>query len=170
VILRWNFSGTPWGGVWLLPGHTMSFISSPSFSHDFQTPICEQRARRYVKGRGELSCGNQINLYIYIRYGRRAKAPQGMYRVPFYEEVSKPSALFSQFHTVWGHFVPRLYVRMILRFRFAWTDVSSRKFVMSWQTSWFENIFCPLYCIEIFIWCLTKLQKVHQKCLESFEM
>lgn len=39
VILRWNFSGTPWGGVWLLPGHTMSLMSRPSFSQDFQTPI-----------------------------------------------------------------------------------------------------------------------------------
>ena len=29
VILMWNFSGTPWGGTWLLSGHTMSLMSSP---------------------------------------------------------------------------------------------------------------------------------------------
>lgn len=37
----WNFSGTPWGGTWLSPGQTMSWISSPwlSVSHDLQAPI-----------------------------------------------------------------------------------------------------------------------------------
>jgi len=27
-------------------------------------------------------------------------APQGMYKVPFYEKVQRPSALFSEHHTV----------------------------------------------------------------------
>ena len=40
-MVRWNFSGTPWGGTWLSPGQTMSLISRPcvSFFHDCQTPI-----------------------------------------------------------------------------------------------------------------------------------
>ena len=29
VILIWNLSGTPCGGTWLFPGHTISLISSP---------------------------------------------------------------------------------------------------------------------------------------------
>lgn len=40
VIFRWNFSGTPCGGVWEFPGHTISFMSSPAFCQDFHTPIC----------------------------------------------------------------------------------------------------------------------------------
>lgn len=30
--VKWNFSGTPWGGTWLWPGHTMSLISNPLLS------------------------------------------------------------------------------------------------------------------------------------------
>lgn len=42
VIFKWNFSGTPWGGVWLFPGQTISLMSRPSFCQDFQTPICNK--------------------------------------------------------------------------------------------------------------------------------
>jgi hypothetical protein len=67
VILRWNFSGTPWGGVWLLPGHTISFISRPSFTHDFHTPIYKQRAFKYVTDMGKYinttTSGKQRRLY-----------------------------------------------------------------------------------------------------------
>lgn len=42
VIFKWNFSGTPCGGVWLFPGQTISFISKPSLCHDFHTPICKR--------------------------------------------------------------------------------------------------------------------------------
>ena len=30
--VRWNFSGTPCGGMWLWPGQTMSLMSRPLFS------------------------------------------------------------------------------------------------------------------------------------------
>jgi hypothetical protein len=46
VILRWNFSGTPWGGLWVLPGHTISLMSSPSSFHDFHTPICGRQRNK----------------------------------------------------------------------------------------------------------------------------
>lgn len=49
VIFRWNFSGTPCGGVWLSPGHTMSLMYSPSRSHDFQTPICNDLGLLYIR-------------------------------------------------------------------------------------------------------------------------
>lgn len=39
VILMWNFSGTPWGGVCWPPGHTMSFISKRSWGKEFHVPI-----------------------------------------------------------------------------------------------------------------------------------
>ena len=30
--VKWNFSGTPWGGTWLCPGQTMSLMSKPLLS------------------------------------------------------------------------------------------------------------------------------------------
>ena len=40
VIRMENFSGTPWGGTWLLSGQTMSLMSSPVSV--FQLPTCRQ--------------------------------------------------------------------------------------------------------------------------------
>ena len=50
VTLIENFSGTPWGGTWLLSGQTISLISSPVSV--FQLPTCgisQHYTTRYLR-------------------------------------------------------------------------------------------------------------------------